>query len=279
MTREEMLRSRCTDADWAVWHTRAKVDAVWARTNAHRRRVDAARRALTETLSGERGYVGVSWGKDSCSVLRLCIEAGCDWPIVHVRIEPVANPDCATVRDAWLSFYPHLRPRYHEVIVRCQTKPSTGRYDTNLAYETGFRAAARRFGDRYVSGVRSEESGARKLTMMRNGLGSCESRTSRPIGRWTSEDVFAFVQDLPIAPAYPCSMSGAYDRGRVRLNNLWGLYGEGHGRASWEATYYRADIRRIQDQHKTDAVAHGEFADFVPRIRSWSDHVAPSSVA
>lgn len=264
-----MLRSRCTESDWAVWCTRAKVDAVWARTRVHRRRVDAARRALEETLSGERGYIGVSWGKDSCSVLRLCIEAGCDWPIVHVRIDPVANPDCATVRDAWLAAHHELRARYHEVVVRCQTKESTGRYDTNLAYEAGFRAAARKFGDRYVSGVRAEESGTRGRVMRSAGRGDAASRTSRPVGWWTSDDVFAFLRDDHLAPAYPCSMGGAYERGRVRLNSLWGLYGEGHGRAEWEGAYYRDDIRRIQAQHARDVESSGGFNDFVPRVLTW----------
>lgn len=251
--RDALLRSRCTARDWEIWTQRAKADAVWSQTAAHARRVQAASLALQRFCDGPRGYIGVSWGKDSCAVLLMALRLDIDWPIAHVVIEPVQNPDCATTRDAWLALYPELRERYHEIVIRCVPKPSTGRYDTNRAYSEGFAACARRLGSRRVSGVRAEESGARDLTVRRNGLGGRDSSTARPIGRWTSEDVFALLRDHPLAPAYPCTLGGAYERGRVRLNNLWGLYGEGHGRREWEEAYYPEALREIRHRHATDS--------------------------
>jgi len=251
--REALLRSRCTDADWLVWQDRAQADPIWAQTRAHAQRVQAASLALQRFCDGERGYIGVSWGKDSCAVLLMALRLGIDWPLVHVDLDPVRNPDCAVTRDAWLALYPELRNRYHEITIRCVPKPSTGRYDTNRAYAEGFAECAQRFGRRRVSGVRAEESGARERTVQRNGLGNRDSNTARPLGRWGSEDVFAFLADHPLAPAYPCSLGGIYERGRVRLNNLWGLYGEGHGRREWERRYYPDDIRRIERQHACDS--------------------------
>lgn len=251
MRRDELLRSRCTARDWEVWQDRARADDVWAQTRAHARRVQKASLALQRFCDGDRGYVSVSWGKDSCALLLLSLRLGIDWPVVHAVIEPVQNPDCAATRDAWLALYPELRSRYHEVVVRCVPKPSTGRYDTNRAYGQAFRQMRKRFG-RHVSGVRAEESGMRREVLNAIGFGNQDSMTGRPLGRWTHEDVFAFLREHPLAPAYPCTLAGAYERGRVRVNNLWGFYGEGQGRREWELTYYEDALRRIEAQHATE---------------------------
>jgi hypothetical protein len=276
-TRDELLRQRCSESDWEQWQSRARLDEVWAQTKAHKRRVEASMRALEVFVSGGPGYIGISWGKDSCAVLMLAMRLGIDWPLVHVAIEPVANPDCAVTRDAWLSKYPSLASRYHEIVVRCQTKASTQRYDTNAAYEDGFATAVRLFGVRRVSGVRAEEAGIRKLTIRRNGLGDEDSVSARPIGYWKSEDVFAFVQDEFLSPAYPCTFSGGYERGRVRMNNLWGLYGEGFGRREWERRYYGDTIRDIEQQHARDLVEPPTTDELAPRVYSWAARQPPTS--
>lgn len=253
--REALLRSRCTPRDWQVWLERAQEDEPWSATQAHRRRVEVASRALADFCSGPRGHISVSWGKDSCALLLVALRLGVDWPVVYVRLDPVENPDCATVRDAWCTKYPGLSARYHEVEMRCAPKSSTGRYDTNAAYAAGFAECRRRFGVRRVSGVRAEEASTRALAVAVHGLGDDHDRTGRPIGRWEARDVFAWLRDEPLHPAYPCTMSGAYERGRVRVNNLWGLYGEGHGRWEWERTYYGDAIREIEARHAVEAAA------------------------
>jgi phosphoadenosine phosphosulfate reductase len=266
LTRDEVLRLRCSDEDWRVWLARAKTDSVWRATDVHRRRVDRARQALLDFVEGERGYIGISWGKDSTALLSLLVETECDWPLVHIVIEPVQNPDCAPLRDAWFALYPALRERYYEVRVRCQPKPSTNRYDTNLAYKVGFATAARRFGKRYVSGIRAEESGIRKRVVRGLGLGDEDANTGRPLGYWKSEDVFARLLDYPLHSVYPCTLGGAYDRGRVRCNNLWGLYAEEFGRREHEWRYYRDDIKRIEAQHARDVAEPPSFDACVPRL-------------
>ena len=266
MTRDELLRLRCTEQDWTIWQSRARVDAIWAESQAHARRVAQARAAFADFVSGPRGYIGISWGKDSTALLSLVVESDCDWPLVHVIIEPVANPDCDKLRDLWLALYPDLRARYYEVRVRCQTKERTGRYDTNAAYRAGFAAAARRFGKRYVSGIRAEEAGIRKRVVKHLGLGDEDANTGRPLGWWRSEDVFARLLGFPLHPSYPCSLNGGYERGRVRVNNLWGLYGEEHGRQEWESRYYGQTIRAIERQHRADLETPPTFDDCVPRL-------------
>ncbi len=250
MTRDELLRLRCTDVDWDIWQARAEEDVVWRQTRAHQRAVDAAKRALAEFASAGDGYVSVSWGKDSCAVLLLADEVLPTWPVVHVRIQPVENPDCVFVRDAYLRMLPGLAQRYTEISVRCIPKYSTQRYDTNQAYAQGFAQADKLFGGRHVSGVRRDESAIRKLTIRMNGLVS--KNTCRPIGRWSGSDVFASLADAPLHPAYPCSQDGIVPRERVRVNNLWGLYVEEFGRAEWEQRYYRDALRRVADEHRRD---------------------------
>lgn len=262
MLRDDLLRSRCTGLDWEMWRSWARADSVWAATRAHQKRVDAAARALEAfCASGPRGYIGVSWGKDSTAVMLLAHQLGIDWPLVYVAIEPVKHPDNDRTRDAWFARYPELAAHYHEVVVRCVPKPSTGRYDTNLAYKQGFAECARRFGSRYVSGVRADESGVRKMITRRLGLGDEGANTARPIGFWRGEDVFAFLRDEPLSPAYPCTMAGLFERRRVRVNNLWGLYGEEFGRREHEETYYRSDLRRIEKQHALDVARATAGAD------------------
>ncbi len=180
-------------------------------------------------------------------MLALCEMAGVDWPIVHVVIDPVQNPDCADVRDRFFAMYPSTKNRYDEVVVRCVVKSSTGRFDTNGAYRQGFKECARRYGRSRISGIRAEESATRKMSIKRHGVVTVHG-SIRPIAKWTSDDVFGFISanNLPLAAAYPCSLEGMLDRGRVRLNNLWGLIGEGHGRREWEWKYYRNEIVEIE---------------------------------
>ena len=266
LTRDEILRLRCSDHDWQIWQSRAKTDEIWRQTNVHKRRVDAARVAFSRFVDGPRGYIGISWGKDSTAILALSLAIGCDWPLVHIKLEPVGNPDCDLLRDQWFARYPEIVDRYHEIVVRCQTKLSTNRYDTNAAYAAGFALARKKFGERRISGVRAEEASIRKMTMRRLGTGDEDDKSARPIGWWRSEDVYAHMLDYPLHPAYPCAMNGAYERGRVRVNNLWGLYAEEFGRREHELRYYRDAIRRIEAQHARDLKEPPSFNECLPRL-------------
>lgn len=274
LTRDELLRLRCSEHDWTIWQSRAKTDEVWRQTATHRRRVDQAREAFAAFVSGPSGYIGISWGKDSTAILALALEIKCDWPLVHIKLEPVGNPDCDMLRDQWFARYPEIADRYYEIVVRCQTKQSTNRYDTNAAYAAGFALARKRFGERRVSGVRAEEAAIRKMTMRRLGQGDEDDKSARPIGWWRSEDVYAHMLDYPLHSAYPCAMNGAYERGRVRVNNLWGLYAEEFGRKEHEARYYRDAIRRIEAQHARDVETPPSFDECLPRLifPPWKQH-------
>lgn len=172
-------------------------------------------------------YVGVSWGKDSMVVAHLA--SAMQLPMIWVRVDGVENPDCTIARDMFLA---RFQIRYDEI------RATSGVAVRKRTSALGFAEAARRYGDRYVSGIRSDESTDRSLSAAVHGVAT--SRACRPILRWTAADVFAYLarHELPVHPAYACTFGGALDRGRVRVGALGGDRGTGRGRAEWERRYY-----------------------------------------
>lgn len=229
--------------DLERWRLVERTAAVHAKTAMFARRSEEARRALVEFLVDGAGYCGVSWGKDSVVVAHMVSGLVPSFPLVWVRVEPVANPECALVRDAFLAAhtccYDEIATTAARGVDRSHTKALTS--------GAGFEEAARRYGDRHVSGVRAEESGRRKIGILSRGLTT--HRTCSPLGRWTAGDVWAYLlsHDLPVHPAYAYTLDGALDPGRIRVGALGGHRGTGMGRAEWEERYYGerlADISR-----------------------------------
>lgn len=227
--------------------------AAWARLERHDTRlgghVDLRRAGVALWVLADFArapcYCGVSWGKDSLVVAHLCArlaeQGGPVIPLVWVRVEPLANPDCALVRDAFLvrfEGYP-----YAEIETQCAHN-GIG-WVPKGTLERGFAEARDRFGARHVSGIRGEESGGRARRMRTHGETS--SNTCAPIGWWTGPEVFAYLHyhDLPVHPAYAMSFGGALDRTRLRVSSLGMHRGSGHGKIEWERAYYRAESARI----------------------------------
>ena len=223
---------RHTREDLRVWAERERMDAQFSRRCAVLLS-EMSQRAITEiTDFAERGpgYVGVSWGKDSVVVAHLAWCAGVELPLAWVRM-PGDNPDCVLVRDTYLARW--LSP-YIEV-----EAPRGEGDDVRDAHQRGWRMLAERMGTaRHVSGLRAEESTQRRMSI--GALGLSTATTCRPIGYWQAEHVYAYLHlyDLPVHPAYACSMGGAIDRRHLRVAALGGERGTGHGRAEWERRYY-----------------------------------------
>jgi len=225
-----IITPRHTDRDLAHWRTCEKVDALTAQRRAPRLREMAARAGdVAAAFARGGGYAGVSWGKDSVVVASILAEHRTDLPLVWVRVDAWENPDCELVRDAFLA---RFDVRYHEIRVAI----GPNRHGGTLSL--GFAEAAERFGARYISGVRADESAIRRASMGHHGITT--KNTCRPIGKWSTADVFAYcaLMDLPLHPAYGYTMGGIYDRMRLRTASLGGVRGAGHGRAEWERVYY-----------------------------------------
>lgn len=234
--------SRYTPADLAHWRQVEREDLVHAQLAPFARRVEQARDAVRTFAADGPCYAGVSWGKDSTVLAHLVATEAPQVPLVYVRVVPIANPDCALVRDAFLERSPRIL--YDEVQVSCW-RDDQGTLRAAGTLERGFEEVRERYGHRYVSGVRGEESGARQLTVRRNGVATAD--TCRPLAWWSAADVWAYLaeHDLPIHPAYACSQGGAWPRDRIRVSGLGMRRGRGAGRAEWEIRYYGEELRRI----------------------------------
>lgn len=225
---------RLTDAERRAWHVAERGDVAHAALGRFRRVCDDAKRSLEAFARTDgAGYVGVSWGKDSVVVAHMAVSLGVLMPLVWVQMRPIDNPDCQRVRDAFLAAHPHA---YDEVV--CWFDPSS-----RLTSEPGFAEAARRHGDRYVTGIRAAESRQRAMSAAVHGVATL--RACRPILRWSARDVFAYLalHDLPVHPAYAMTYSGQLDRDRLRVASVGGERGRGHGRREWEQRYYPEVLR------------------------------------
>lgn len=188
-------------------------------------------------------YAGVSWGKDSLAMVHLVHRAGVRCPVVFFHAGPVENPDCFIVRDAFLSMFDI---DYHEE--EC-SELAWSRDGTEVVHDGAQRAfvrASRARGGRYVSGIRAEESRTRRMRMKHWGENSLN--TCAPIGHWSILDVYAYAAkyDLPIHPAYACSMGGVYVREHIRVSTIGGVNGGERGRREWERMYYPETVRTVE---------------------------------
>lgn len=236
-----IITDRHTSRDLECWRTWQRADASHDRRLGRRLddKAERAKEAMREFIANGDGYLGISWGKDSlvlAHMMRQLEHEGIAYPSVWVRLDEVENPDCLLVRDAFISSVGLAG--YHEVFAQRGSDAEGGRRTAD-----GFKMASRRFGRRHISGVRGAESSMRAMVM--NRLGVATERTCRPIGRWSTEEVFAYLyrHDLPVHPAYGYLMGGAYDRNRLRTAAIGGDRGSSHGREEWERTYY-------PDQHR-----------------------------
>lgn len=235
---------RHTKRDLERWEYWQRVDVVeaerWTDAKMLRAMVDM------REFASERCYAGVSWGKDSTVlahlVSELATESGVVIPLVWVRVKPIENPDCEKVRDAFLQRFPHIK--YDEIVVWC--KHDSEGWHARGTLEKGFRSVYARYGRKHVSGVRAAESGTRKMRMKMCGVAT--ENSCAPIGWWTAQDVWTHLHvfDLPVHPAYACSVGGMLDRDRIRVSSLGGRRGDGWGRTEWEQRYYRDEMRVLE---------------------------------
>jgi len=241
--------TRPTPADLAHWQRYEAMARLHARNARFRSRVDRARTELLSFVGAGPCYAGVSWGKDSVALAALVADLVPRVPLVWVRVEPDYNPDCPLVRDAFLATHPGLR--YEEIVVERQAE---GAYRAHGTLERGMARVVEMLGTpRYLSGVRAAESAARKR---RHAVfGHASKNTCAPLSLWDGLDVFAFLvsRDLPIHPAYACTMGGLLDPVWLRVSPIgpldtavWERQGDEHGRAEWERRYYGADKARIR---------------------------------
>lgn len=227
--------ARMIEGDAEAWRAAERTDRIWAQTDAYRRRVEDAEMRLYRWGRSRDGYTGVSWGKDSVVTADISVRYLPRRPLVWVRVEPIFNPDCPAVRDAFLSRYPDAV--YDEIVIPCRID-DRGQPHARGTLEAGFQQAVARYGAPHISGIRRDESAGRERYFC-IFAGETE-RALAPIIRWSGEDVFAYLaaNDLPVHPAYALSAGGTMERSRLRVASLGGQRGTEMGRRDWEELYY-----------------------------------------
>lgn len=225
--------------DLAIWREHEEADRIHGGKPELESKAERSVEAITRFVA-EPCYAGISWGKDSTVMAHLIRRAGASIPFVWIKQPPAFNPDCESVRDAFLS---RFLLDYHEIV--SWLRPSARDWHATGTLETGFREAEQRFGDRHISGIRAEESGGRKIRMRNYGLTS--QNACAPLGWWTEQDVFGYLahRDLPVHPCYAMLGAGRWPRNQIRTCRLDGKGGSQFGRAEWEQEYYGDVIRKL----------------------------------
>lgn len=235
---------RLTGPDRAHWERLARFDRLLARDP----RLDALEAEGVEAVRGFAAagpfYISVSWGKDSVAAAHLALKAVPDAQIVWVRSLLFDTPECEAVRDVFLASHPDAPYRQIDVAMRNPKRGEPGFEAHHLDPSAEHQDVLKEnLAGRYVSGLRAGESRIRRISIGHRGLAT--AHTCRPIGRWSAEDVFAYLdrEQLPVHPVYAMTMGGHYDRRWLRVHPLCSApraRSAVHGRDmdAWEDRYY-----------------------------------------
>jgi len=211
----------------------------WRRDERRLRRVlDEAAHDAAAFIDDGPCYAGLSTGKDSVLLCHVIASLTRRPPIVYVEVVPHGSPEAHLV----VARVEEMGLAVECIPVVCERDPASGEWLGTGRLESGFAEAARRYGDRYLSGVRADESYAR--TMRLRGHGITTARTCAPLARLSTDDVFACAAglDLPLHPAYAMTAGGLFDRSHLRVATLGGVRGTERGRREWEMRYYRREL-------------------------------------
>lgn len=242
---------RLKRGDLEHWRQLEKYDA---RIGTHMAsKEQQALRRIQEFAEHGPGICSVSWGKDSTVVAHLVAKTGLDIPLVWVRSDPYEMPESEDVRDAFLSRWPGISYEERVAVIRNPKRGEPG-YEAHHSNpnKKSQDVLKELIPERYVSGVRAQESRMRKRSAKWHGTVS--KNTCRPILDWTGEEVFAYLHahQLPVHPAYAMSYAGKLDRRWIRVHPLCSHHEESgvHGKdmASWEDDYYGDAIATAREQ-------------------------------
>lgn len=238
---------RLTAPDREHWARLEHFDDTLAASPRLTGMADKARAAIEQFEATGPAVCSVSWGKDSVVVAHLLATstAATKIPLVFARARHWETPEVDQVRDLFLARHPHMAYEEREYEFTVAMRGEAGEGDTSQD------ALPQVIPERYVSGIRAEESKTRRISLGHRGHNT--RNTCRPIGWWKTLDVFAYLhrEDLPIHPAYAMTMGGSLDRGRLRVHALGTVPPMSADRSAvdshaWENTYYPDVIAAAQ---------------------------------
>lgn len=258
------------EADRAAWSSWMDTVAVHAQTSAYRRRVDAARRVIGDSLDVSVDMnlaAAVMWsaGKDSTALTHLvCVDAGLRVPVYSEKDDLDYPGEEEYVTDLAVQWGLDLR------IIRPPVSPAgwmaehghklQGSDDLHsraagLSKECFYgvvESATANTGMIYL-GLRAGESHGRAMNLYsrgplyqkKNGKWTC-----CPLAHWRGIDVYTYLMehDIPLLPVYRCiAFMHADEPWRVRKS--WWVPGSAarHGGTAWLRHYYPSLYQRLCD--------------------------------
>ena len=215
---------RQTRDDLRVWSELERADLVHGQSSALRRKIDKACGIISGFARDGVCHVSVSWGKDSVVAAHLALQI-CAIRLVWYRHDPYENPETERVRDRFLTAYPMA--------------------DYLESHHNEYREVNESLGGRRITGIRADESGARKISARYHGYSTQAS--CRPLLDWSSADIFGYLAcyQLPVHPNYAMLGGGRWARETIRVHSFDGEQGTQFGREEWEREYYGDVLRRL----------------------------------
>ncbi|MGD8707073.1 MAG: phosphoadenosine phosphosulfate reductase family protein [Nitrosopumilaceae archaeon] len=226
-----------TQQDLEIWDSYEEADLIYY--NNHNM-VEKEQKAIDTIINFDSDYVSTSWGKDSTVLVHLCYRAQIKIPLVWIIVKDIVNPYCFDVRNYFLKTY---NVNYYEIT---ESRWYDGnRYRATGVLENGFKKAVKQFGKKYISGVRAEESGIRKMLTKIYGVKT--EKTCRPLAYWKQSDIFAYLAhyQLPVHPNYGMLGGGRYNREHIRVASLGIKRGDAFDKLLWEKEYYQNELNKI----------------------------------
>lgn len=231
--------NRHTREDLELWKSYEEADFIYYRT--HNMQVKE-KKAIEILENFYPNYISISWGKDSTVLAHLNIRS-VNIPMIWIVVKDIVNPYCFEVRDRFLVQYPESK--YEEINVERWFDLKENRLRATGIIEKGFKIANKKYGNRYASGVRAEESGIREIVMKLYGYETIN--TCRPLGWWKLNDIFAYLSyyKLPIHSNYAMLGGGRYKREYLRVASLGIKRGDRFDKELWEKEYYSDILRQL----------------------------------
>jgi phosphoadenosine phosphosulfate reductase len=204
-------------------------------------------KAMKTIKTFNSNYISISWGKDSTVLAHLCHRANIKKICVWIIVKDIVNPYCYDVRDIFLSRY---KIKYEEIVM--ERWHDGQRWRATKTLEKGFKKVENKYGKKYISGIRGQESGIRKIVMKL--WGEQTDKTCRPLIYWKEQDIFSYLKkyDLPVHPNYGMLGGGRYDRKYLRVASLGIKRGDCFDKEQWEKEYYLSELNKIYSKEKTE---------------------------
>lgn len=242
---------RHTPEDLSLWREYEAADLIYDPDRLailERESIETIRRFRDQGLC----YLSASGGKDSSVLWALVYKSGCDIRAWHLNTRPLADPHVADVLRRLDERFP-----LNLTVVENWCRLDARGWHATGTFEDGIRRIVEQSGtDRYICGIRAEESSVRKISSRVHGKTTAKS--CRPLLHWRASDVYAYAAQngVPLHPNYAMLGGGLFTRDRLRVSFLGLKHGTGMGRAEWENTYYSDVLRRIATGNPADIVAN-----------------------